>query len=305
MKTRTRRNQRRGRRADHAQQGAAQPAREVARAGRCRDPLPPALSRSDGQCRDAPGLPDPQPGRSPRCGAIWMRKGFVEVETPVLQPIAGGGSARPFATESHALDARMYLRIALELYLKRCIIGGIERVYEIGRNFRNEGVSFKHNPEFTMLELYQAYADYDDIMRLTEDMVATAARVGGRARRACRGATARSTSIRPGGASRCARRSPSSRAWTTPPTPTSTGLRDAAAAAGLRAGARLEPRQDPRRAADRVCRAEADPADLSDRLSDGVSWVDAGQRQAWTILTKSSASKPLPVGSRSPTRSRS
>ena len=74
------------------------------------------------------------------------------------------------------MDTRMYLRIALELYLKRCIIGGIDRVYEIGRNFRNEGVSFKHSPEFTMLELYQAYADYHDIMRLTEDMIATAAR---------------------------------------------------------------------------------------------------------------------------------
>ena len=103
-------------------------------------------------------------------------RGFVEVETPVLQAIPGGGSARPFATESYAMDTRMYLRIALELYLKRCIIGGIERVYEIGRNFRNEGVSFKHSPEFTMLELYQAYVDYEDIMRLTEDMVATAAR---------------------------------------------------------------------------------------------------------------------------------
>src|SRR5579864_6718080 len=103
-------------------------------------------------------------------------KGFVEIETPILQPIPGGGSARPFATESHAMDTRMYLRIALELYLKRAIIGGIERVYEIGRNFRNEGVSFKHSPEFTMLELYQAYADYQDIMRLTEDMIATAAR---------------------------------------------------------------------------------------------------------------------------------
>ncbi|MGI9148296.1 MAG: lysine--tRNA ligase [Chloroflexota bacterium] len=101
---------------------------------------------------------------------------FVEVETPILQPIPGGGSARPFATDSHAMDARLYLRIALELYLKRCVIGGIERVYEIGRNFRNEGVSFKHSPEFTMLELYQAYVDYKDIMRLTEDMVATAAR---------------------------------------------------------------------------------------------------------------------------------
>ena len=94
----------------------------------------------------------------------------------MLQPIPGGGAARPFATESNALDSRLFLRIALELYLKRCIVGGLERVYEIGRNFRNEGVSFKHNPEFTMLELYQAYADYDDIMRLTEDLVATAAR---------------------------------------------------------------------------------------------------------------------------------
>src|ERR671932_421271 len=103
-------------------------------------------------------------------------QGFVEVETPILQPIPGGGSARPFATESNAMDTALYLRIALELYLKRCIIGGIERVYEIGRNFRNEGVSFKHSPEFTMLELYQAYADYEDIMRLTEDVVATAAR---------------------------------------------------------------------------------------------------------------------------------
>jgi lysyl-tRNA synthetase class 2 len=103
-------------------------------------------------------------------------RGFVEVETPILQASPGGGSARPFATESYAMDSRMYLRIALELYLKRCIIGGLERVYEIGRNFRNEGVSFKHSPEFTMLELYQAYADYQDIMRLTEDMVATAAR---------------------------------------------------------------------------------------------------------------------------------
>src|SRR6266851_2979389 len=103
-------------------------------------------------------------------------RGFVEVETPILQPIPGGGAARPFATESFAMDTRLYLRIALELYLKRCIVGGIERVYEIGRNFRNEGVSYKHSPEFTMLELYQAYADYQDMMRLTEDMISTAAR---------------------------------------------------------------------------------------------------------------------------------
>src|SRR5918912_1985179 len=102
-------------------------------------------------------------------------RGFVEVETPVLQPIPGGGSARPFSTTSHALGQSLYLRIALELYLKRLIVGGIERVYEIGRNFRNEGVSFKHYPEFTMLELYQAYADYADMMRLTEQMVASVA----------------------------------------------------------------------------------------------------------------------------------
>jgi lysyl-tRNA synthetase class 2 len=98
-------------------------------------------------------------------------RGFVEVETPVLQPIPGGGAARPFVTESWALDQRLYLRIALELYLKRCVIGGIEAVYEIGKNFRNEGISFKHHPEFTMLELYQAYANYADMMRLTEEMV--------------------------------------------------------------------------------------------------------------------------------------
>jgi lysyl-tRNA synthetase, class II len=117
--------------------------------------------------------------RSRLIGAIRRyldSRGFVEVETPVLQALPGGGAARPFATESVAMDSRMYLRIALELYLKRCIVGGLERVYEIGRNFRNEGVSFKHSPEFTMLELYQAYADYQDIMRLTEDMVVTAAR---------------------------------------------------------------------------------------------------------------------------------
>ncbi|MBV9578466.1 MAG: lysine--tRNA ligase [Chloroflexi bacterium] len=103
-------------------------------------------------------------------------RGFVEVETPILQPIPGGGAARPFATDSNAMDARLYLRIALELYLKRCVVGGMDRVYEIGRNFRNEGVSFKHSPEFTMLELYAAYADYQDIMRLTEDLLANAAR---------------------------------------------------------------------------------------------------------------------------------
>ncbi len=98
--------------------------------------------------------------------------GFVEVETPVLHPIAGGATARPFVTHYNALHTDVYLRIATELYLKRCVVGGIERVFEIGRTFRNEGLSPRHNPEFTMLELYQAYADYTDMMLIFEDIVA-------------------------------------------------------------------------------------------------------------------------------------
>jgi lysyl-tRNA synthetase class 2 len=96
--------------------------------------------------------------------------GFLEVETPMLQPIPGGAAARPFVTHHNALDMSMYLRIAPELYLKRLVVGGFERVYEINRNFRNEGLSTQHNPEFTMLELYQAYADYRDLMDLVERM---------------------------------------------------------------------------------------------------------------------------------------
>ncbi len=99
---------------------------------------------------------------------------FLEVETPALQPIYGGAFARPFVTHHHALDQRMYLRIATELYLKRLVIGGFERVYEIGKNFRNEGLSTKHNPEFTALEAYQAYADYNDMMDMTEEMLSSA-----------------------------------------------------------------------------------------------------------------------------------
>jgi lysyl-tRNA synthetase, class II len=97
--------------------------------------------------------------------------GFVEVETPVLQPIYGGALARPFTTHHNELDRTLYLRIATELYLKRLIVGGLERVYELGKDFRNEGVSFKHNPEFTMVEWYEAYADYEDEMRRVEEMV--------------------------------------------------------------------------------------------------------------------------------------
>jgi lysyl-tRNA synthetase class 2 len=98
-------------------------------------------------------------------------RGFVEVETPVLQPLYGGALARPFTTHHNALDTQMYLRIADELYLKRLIVGGMERVYEIAKNFRNEGLSRFHNPEFTMLEFYAAYMDYEDVMRLTEEML--------------------------------------------------------------------------------------------------------------------------------------
>ncbi len=102
-------------------------------------------------------------------------RGFVEVETPILQPIYGGAHARPFTTMHNTYNQMLYLRISFELYLKRLVIGGLDRVYEIGRDFRNEGVSKKHNPEFTMLEVYQAYADFDDMMELTEQLVAHAA----------------------------------------------------------------------------------------------------------------------------------
>ena len=103
------------------------------------------------------------------------RRGFLEVETPMMQVVAGGAAARPFCTHHRALDIELYLRIAPELYLKRLVIGGFERVFEINRNFRNEGMDQNHNPEFTMLELYQAYADYDYILSLTEEIVAAAA----------------------------------------------------------------------------------------------------------------------------------
>jgi len=102
-------------------------------------------------------------------------RGFMEVETPVLHSLAGGAAARPFVTYHNALDRQLYLRIALELHLKRLIVGGFDKVYEIGRVFRNEGVSTKYNPEFTMLESYEAYADYHDVMNMVEEMVSTGA----------------------------------------------------------------------------------------------------------------------------------
>ncbi len=103
-------------------------------------------------------------------------RGYLEVETPMMQPIAGGAIARPFTTHHNALDMPLYLRIAPELYLKRLTVGGLERVFEINRNFRNEGISTQHNPEFTMMEFYEAYADYHALMQMTEEMIAEASR---------------------------------------------------------------------------------------------------------------------------------
>lgn len=105
------------------------------------------------------------------------QRGFLEVETPILNTIAGGANARPFVTHHNTLDIPMYLRIANELYLKRLIVGGFDKVYEMGRMFRNEGMSIKHNPEYTAMELYQAYADYEDMMRITEELISHMAEV--------------------------------------------------------------------------------------------------------------------------------
>ena len=108
--------------------------------------------------------------------AFFDARGYIEVETPMMQTIAGGAAARPFITHHNTFDLDLYLRIAPELYLKRLLVGGLDRVYEINRNFRNEGVSSEHNPEFTMLEFYQAYSDYRDLMALTEELFASLAR---------------------------------------------------------------------------------------------------------------------------------
>lgn len=107
--------------------------------------------------------------------SFFDQRGFLEVETPILQPVYGGAAARPFVTHHNQLHQDLYLRVSFELYLKRLIVGGFEAVYEIGRDFRNEGVSFKHNPEFTMLEFYQAYVDYTDVMDLTEELIVSVA----------------------------------------------------------------------------------------------------------------------------------
>ncbi len=120
---------------------------------------------------------------------FFDKRGYLEVETPMMQPIPGGATAKPFVTHHNALDLKLFLRIAPELYLKRLVVGGLNRVYEVNRNFRNEGLSIMHNPEFTMLEFYQAYASYEDLMVLTEKLISSVAReVLGSPRLTCQGA---------------------------------------------------------------------------------------------------------------------
>ena len=163
---------------DHWRLLAEEPAaaaRQVPRPRGHRDPLPPARARPDRQRGEPRAL---FATRARTIGEVrrWLDDhGFVEVETPVLQPLYGGALARPFTTHHNALDRDFYLRIATELYLKRLVVGGIDRVYELGKDFRNEGVSHKHNPEFTMLEWYEAYADYGKTAHDLELLVAEVA----------------------------------------------------------------------------------------------------------------------------------
>ena len=155
-----------------AGRGAAQLRRQVARRERRRDALPPARGRPVGQRAHAASCCGCAATSCATCASACGTQGFVEVETPLLQPIAGGATARPFVTHHNTFDVDFYLRVAPELYLKRLVVGGFDKVFEIGRSFRNEGISPRHNPEFTTLELYQAYADYTDTMVVFEELVA-------------------------------------------------------------------------------------------------------------------------------------
>ena len=132
---------------------------------------PAALRRPDRARRGAPHRPPAGDGDVARCGPVSTARGFLEVETPMLQTVHGGAAARPFRTHMNAFDLDLYLRIAPELFLKRCIVGGLDRVFEINRNFRNEGADSSHSPEFAMLETYQAYADYQVMATLTRELI--------------------------------------------------------------------------------------------------------------------------------------
>ena len=149
-------------------------ARQVARPDRDRHPVPPAGGRPAGQSGQPTGLRHPVPDDR-RHAALLAAEDFVEVDTPILQPQAGGALARPFLTHANALDIDLSLRIAPELYLKRLVVGGYERVFEIARNFRNEGIDTRHSPEFTALEAYRAFGDVTDAMDLSERLLVEAA----------------------------------------------------------------------------------------------------------------------------------
>ncbi len=220
-------------------------------------------------------------------------EGFVEVETPVLQPLYGGALARPFTTHHNELDRTLYLRIATELYLKRLLVGGLERVYELGKDFRNEGVSTKHNPEFTMVEFYEAYADYEVAARRLEELVRAAAaaiviRRRARLLRARGGASASSsrsprrpasTSAWPAISSRCEPRSQRA-VWRSAPT----------ASAGRRS-----PTSCSRSSSSRRCRSRASCSTIPS--SSRRSRASTARAPGW-----SSAGRRSPAGSRSRTR---
>ena len=151
------------------------------------------LIYTDGVLPAVPESDEDRPVDPPDAG---RRRVLSKSKGPTLHTIAGGAAARPFITHHNALDIQLYLRIALELHLKRLLVGGMERVYELGRVYRNEGISPRHNPEFTMLEVYQAYGNYESMMDLTEKIIVEAIQAIGGAVSSCRGATRRSTSRR-------------------------------------------------------------------------------------------------------------
>ena len=228
-------------------------------------------------------------GSSPRSAPRSTSDGFIEVETPVLQPLYGGALARPFTTHHNALDRDLYLRIATELYLKRLIVGGLERVYELGKDFRNEGVSHKHNPEFTMVEWYEAYADYEDAMARAEAIVAAP-------RPRPSATTGELDFAAPWRRRRLRRRDPRGdrdrrRARTA--TPAALAARDRAARA-RRQDRRAQLARARRRPALQVRRAEADAADVRHRLPDRALAVRA--RAPPTSPGSSSASRRSPAG---------
>ena len=249
-----------------------------------------------------------QPRDLRRSAQFLLTRGFLEVETPMMQSIAGGALARPFTTHHNALDIPLYLRIAPELYLKRLTVGGIERVFEINRNFRNEGISTQHNPEFTMLEFYWSYADYRDLMTLTEAMLAETAQAALGALEAPFGehvisfqAPFRRLSLREAAAAAAAARLGDA------VDVSALRSRESAAALAARLGVAVEPAAGAGRIAARplrdAVRGRPGAADLRLRLSRPRCRRSRSRRP--TIPTPSSASSSTSAGSRWPTPSAS